>query len=191
MGRNTKWTEELKNELLGFFKEEEKGNKSVNEIAETFAQKYGNMTASQVKSAYYKFYNDNNTKNGQKVDGRTTWSNKENEMLLKAVQNKKGTLTSVFEEFAKNTNRSAQNVSQHYYFLMRSSQNQNNANNNSKKNDAKPQKLNAKQQNNNASKNKSQQYQFDFSALMKGIKKMPPEAIQGIYHIVNASNKDA
>ena len=189
MGRNTKWTNELQKEMMNFFKAEEKQNKTVNEIAEEFAKNHEGMTSSRVKSAYYKFNKENNGG----ANKRSDWSEKENGMLLHATQTKKGTLTSVFEEFAQKTNRTPQNVSQHYYFLMRSQKNgSNNETNNS--NTKKVRKQDVKRENGKATatqkrftRKNANTAQFDFNAMLKEIKQLPTEAIKGIQYIIKAT----
>ena len=182
MGRNTKWTDELKNEMVKFFTEAEKaGNKSVRENSEAFAQNYDNLTASQVKTAYYKFCeNANKTSDGNNNSAR--WSKKENNELLNAVKNKNGTLTNVFESFAKTHNRTSQNVSQHYYFLMRQENKQNNNTTNKKSNQ------NNKTQNNQWTKRSRADL---IERLNKSIKRLPIETIENLQSIVNAINKKA
>lgn len=178
MGRNTKWTEELKNEMMQFFKNAENtGNKSVVEISEEFAKKYDNLTASQVKTAYYKFYETANT--ASNTPNKNRWSQKENDMLMKEVKNKKGTLTDVFENFAKAHNRTPQNVSQHYYFLMR----QENKNTVSKQNN--PNKSNVTNQ--WSKKTKAEEVE----KLSKSIKRLPIETIESLHHIVSAMQRKA
>ena len=184
MGRNTKWTEELKSEMMQFFKDAENaGNKSVVENSEAFAKKYDNLTASQVKTAYYKFYDVANATN--ETPNRNRWSQKENDMLMKEIKNKKGTLTDVFENFAKTHNRTTQNVSQHYYFLMR--QNNKVESQNTQQKNNKMQSNNKTQTNQWTKKNKTE----SIEKLSKSLKRLPVETLESLYHIVNAMNKKA
>jgi hypothetical protein len=195
MGRNTKWTDDLKREMFDFFTEAEKnGNQSVLKIAEEFSKLHEDITPSQVKSAYYKF-SDMQKKTELHTDA---WSETEDIELLNAVENRNGTLTAVFEDFARTHRRPTNNVSQHYYYLLRHGKNEM-----LKQKFEKPEKVEKtnKQSNTNITKNsednksnpqiirvKRGHAEIDMKSLIKNIKKMPKETIASISHIVESIN---
>ena len=186
MGRNAKWTDELKKEMFSFFKEaEKKGNQTILETAEKFSKMHEDITPSQVKSAYYKF-SEMQKKAALNTDA---WTEEEDVELLNNANNRKGTLTAVFDDFAKNHRRPASNVSQHYYYLLRHG-----------KDKKIEQKINkekhsatAKIDNNEKSKAqiikvKRNHTEVDVNSLIKNIKKMPKETLASISHIVELIN---
>jgi hypothetical protein len=178
MGRDKKWTNELKGELVKFFTEaEDAGNKSVLKNSEEFAKRYENLTPSQVKTAYYKFYEEAKRKDYEHATVANRWSNKENDDLLKAVSRKKGTLAEVFENHARLYGRTHNNVSQHYYFLMRQN--------------AKRKEKNIKEQGsvmkNNQWTKKTKAKEIE--KLTKTIQRLPLDKIESLYNIVSAINK--
>lgn len=192
MGRNTKWTEELKKEMFNFFTEAEKnGNQSVLEIAEEFSKLHEDITPSQVKSAYYKF-NDMQKKATLHTD---SWSETEDIELLNAVKNRKGTLTAVFDDFARTHRRPASNVSQHYYYLLRHGKDEVLKQKTRKTNKHyRNSETNITKNNENNKSNvqiirvKKGHAEIDMNSLIKNIKKMPKETIASISHIVELIN---
>ena len=83
-----------------------------------FAKKHKELSASQVKIAFYKF-RDESMNNKQHFTGK--WTEKENEELLKAVKNRGNTtITAVFVEHANKTGRPVKNIAQHYYTALKS-----------------------------------------------------------------------
>ena len=164
MSKNVRWTDELKKEMFSYFETEKANNGgTIEEIAEKFSKLYGNMSATQVRNAYYHFKKmekkgnkpSNNkaktTKNKKKtavVNGnkRGNWTEKENDVLLQMAKNRKDkNLTDIFENYAKTHGRPVDGVRLHYYSLINSGDN--------------------KQENN----------KVNMSSLMKNIKNMPTD----------------
>jgi hypothetical protein len=184
MGRDKKWTNELKGELVKFFEEAEKaGSKSVLKNSEEFAKKYDNLTPSQVKTAYYKFYEISQQANNKEIANR--WSNQENEELLNAIDSRNGTLAEIFEKHAQKYNRTHNNVSQHYYFLLRQMKKNNNKSNNNNKKTNQEQRRST--QNTWTKKTKVE----EIEKLTRMIKRLPMDKIESLQNIVSGINKKA
>ena len=178
MGRDKKWTNELKGELVKFFTEaEDAGNKSVLKNSEEFAKRYDNLTPSQVKTAYYKFYEEAKRKDYEHATIANRWSNKENDDLLKAVNRRRGPLAEVFEHHANLYGRTHNNVSQHYYFLMRQK--------------AKKEKKITTGQGSAIKNNQwiKKTKATEIEKLTKTIQRLPMDKIESLYNIVSAINK--
>lgn len=142
--KNTKWNEDLKNEMFDFFEDNTtKNGYSVKQNSDAFAKLHPEITASQVKTAYYRFYKEldnmpkkdtvkKNTvkKNGESkkmvnkkiIEKKTgSWSNTENKQLLKMLENRGNqTMQAVYEKFSQKTGRPIKNVAQHHYILTKS-----------------------------------------------------------------------
>lgn len=186
MGRKTKWTKELRDELLTFFSDAERnGGKSVNETAELFAKRHKEFEPSQVKSAYYKF--SNLEKKSQLHTN--AWSEAENKELMDSIQNRTTTLTAAFDDFAKNHRRPIKNVSQHYYYLLRSQKNIT-PNTNTRTNTSSSMKNNSVSENSPKIIRVKRGYaEIDIDTLMNKIKNMPKDTLASISHLVETIDR--
>ena len=167
MSKNVRWTDELKKEMFSYFETEKASNGgTIEEIAEKFSKLYGNMSATQVRNAYYHFKkmekmgnklssnktkgtkSIKRTKNAAVVKGnrRGNWTEKENGVLLQMAKNRKDkNLTDIFENYAKTHGRPVDGVRLHYYSLI------------------------------NSGDNKRENNKVNMSSLMKNIKNMPTD----------------
>ena len=167
MSKNVRWTDELKKEMFSYFETERASNGgTIEEIAEKFSKLYGNMSATQVRNAYYHFRkiekmgkklssnktkgtkNTKSTKNTTivKRNKRGNWTEKENDVLLQMAKNRKDkNLTDIFENYAKTHSRPVDGVRLHYYSLI------------------------------NSGDNKRENNKVNMSSLMKNIKNMPTD----------------
>lgn len=113
------WSNREENEqLLKYIEEATKAGNTINYGCERFCAIFPDYTIDQARSRYYQLINSNGQMNEQTIV--KAWSDEQDKLLLEyyEAETKKGkTKTKIFQELAKQLNRSFNSISGRYYNL--------------------------------------------------------------------------